>query len=111
MRYIQEKLSNYRDQESFLPIVPIVKAPLSARETEVLILMCQENSSKQIAHLLNISPETVNTHKKALRKKTGSFTEVGVVIFAVKNHLFLFAIILSHYEDMINCCYDGIINC
>ena len=68
---------------------------LSLRETEVMILMCKENSTKQIAAAMNISPHTVESHKKSLRIKTGSFTEIGVVIYAVKNNIFLFVCVIT----------------
>ncbi|MDE3182011.1 MAG: hypothetical protein KGM16_01220 [Bacteroidota bacterium] len=68
---------------------------LSIRETEVAILMCKELSTKQIAAVLKISPHTVDSHKKSLRIKTGSFTEIGVVIYAVKNNIFLFVCVIT----------------
>ena len=68
---------------------------LSVRETEVVILMCKELSTKQIAAVLKISPHTVDSHKKSLRIKTGAFTEIGVAIFAVKNNIFLFVCVIT----------------
>ena len=101
MGYLQKDQSNNRHVQPLLTLHPFATAILSPRETQVLLLMCQECSTKQIAHQLKISPETVNTHKKALRRKTGSLTEVGVVIFAVKNNLFLLVIIISCFDDII----------
>ena len=42
---------------------------LTAREAEILDLIAQGLTSKQIARQLNISPYTVNTHRDNLRRK------------------------------------------
>ena len=66
---------------------------LTQREKEILLLTCEEKSTKQIAAALRISPHTVESHKKSIRFKTGSFTIVGIVIFAMKNNIFLFLVL------------------
>ena len=45
--------------------------PLTTRETEILDLIAQGFTSKQIARRLGISPYTVNTHRDNLRRKLG----------------------------------------
>jgi len=64
---------------------------LTKREIEIAILICQEKSSKQIAAELEIEISTVDSHKKSLRKKTGSQTVIGIVIYCYKrySHLLL----------------------
>lgn len=64
------------------------KPLLTKRERDIVMLICREYSNKQIAGILNISPWTVETHKKSIREKTGSFTVVGVVIYALRNNIF-----------------------
>jgi DNA-binding CsgD family transcriptional regulator len=44
---------------------------ISKRELEVVRLICQGHSSSQAADCLNISTNTVNTHRKAIMKKLG----------------------------------------
>lgn len=52
--------------------VPVSKeTPLTARETEILDLIAQGYTSKEIARMLEISPYTVNTHRDNLRRKLG----------------------------------------
>lgn len=70
------------------------KPLLTKRETDIVILMCKELSDKQIAGELNISVYTVETHKKKIRNKTGSFTAVGVALYAVRNNIFVYALLL-----------------
>lgn len=59
------------------------------REIDIAILICKEFSNKQIAGELKISPHTVETHKKSMRNKTGSYTIVGVALYAARNNLFM----------------------
>lgn len=58
---------------------------ISEREMEVLSLICQEYTSKEIADKLFISTRTVEGHRRSLQEKTGSRNLVGLVLYAVKN--------------------------
>ena len=58
---------------------------ISDREREVLNLICQEFTSKEIAEKLFISSRTVEGHRRSLQEKTGSRNIVGLVLYAVKN--------------------------
>ena len=60
---------------------------LSERELEIVKLICQEKSTKEIAEELFISPRTVDTHRKNIAKKTGVKTIVGLIKFAFANQL------------------------
>lgn len=61
---------------------------LSDREIEVLHLICQEFSTKEIADKLCISERTVEGHRKNMMKKTNSKNVVGLILWGVKNQLF-----------------------
>ena len=63
------------------------KTLLTKREIEIVILASGELSTKQIAGKLNISSYTVETHMKSIRNKTGAFTIVGVLMYAVRNNI------------------------
>ncbi|MCG8699357.1 MAG: response regulator transcription factor [Bacteroidales bacterium] len=60
---------------------------LTAREIEIIQLICEENSTPEIAELLHISPLTVETHRKNIMKKTSVKTIVGLIKFAIENGL------------------------
>lgn len=66
---------------------PVSKDGLTERETEVLRLVCQQLSTKEIADALYISPKTVETHKTNLMLKTGVKNMAGLVIYAVQNQI------------------------
>ncbi|GAB3881914.1 response regulator transcription factor [Spirosoma agri] len=60
---------------------------LTAREVEILNLICRQLTAQEIADQLNISTRTVDGHRNHLLEKTGARNTAGLVIFAVKNHL------------------------
>ncbi len=67
--------------------VTISDAPdqiLSDREKEILILVCKEYSSSEIAEALFISTGTVDTHRKNILVKLGVNNTVGMVKYALK---------------------------
>ncbi len=61
--------------------------PLTAREKEVLELICKQFSSIEIAEKLSISNRTVDGFRNSLLSKTGSRNIAGLVLYALKNKL------------------------
>jgi DNA-binding NarL/FixJ family response regulator len=61
--------------------------PLSEREAEVLPLVCEGYSNRQIADRLFISKRTVDKHRANIMAKTGCKNTAGLVVYAVKRHL------------------------
>ena len=59
-------------------------AQLSTREKEVLDLIMQEFTSKEIAEQLFISKQTVDTHRINIMQKTGAKTLVGLIKMVVR---------------------------
>ena len=60
---------------------------LTQRETEVLVLVAKGYMSKEIADMLNISMNTVNTHRKNINAKTGIKSIAGLTVYAMLNNL------------------------
>jgi DNA-binding CsgD family transcriptional regulator len=56
---------------------------LTRREREVLEMIGQGKTSKQIAAALNLSVYTVNNHRKHICKKIGLHSTAQLVAFAV----------------------------
>ena len=61
---------------------------LTEREREILLLLCKELTNIEIGEQLFISPRTVEGHRNNLLSKTGCKNTAGLVIFAIKYHLF-----------------------
>lgn len=60
---------------------------LTLRELEVLKLICEEKSNKEIARILDIAAGTVDFHRQSIYRKTQLNSVVGLVKYAVKNGL------------------------
>lgn len=60
---------------------------LTEREREILSLISQEYTNKDIAEALFISERTVETHRKNIFRKTGTNNLVGLIKFAYANNL------------------------
>lgn len=78
-----EKLNgNYENVKSVLD-----ENFLTPREKEVLVLICQQFSTKEIADKLFISPRTVEVHRKNILLKSEVKNLAGLVVFAIQNDL------------------------
>jgi DNA-binding NarL/FixJ family response regulator len=60
---------------------------LTRREKEILALICDGLSNKEIADRLSISERTVIGHKSNLLSKTNTKSSVGLLSYAIKNRL------------------------
>lgn len=74
-------------KRSFKNINSIV-IDISKREIEILQLICQELSTAEIAAKLFLSIRTVEGHRNNLLQKTGCHNTAGLVLFAIRNHIF-----------------------
>jgi DNA-binding CsgD family transcriptional regulator len=61
--------------------------PLSLREQEILKLLAEGKSSKEVAAFLDISTRTVETHRARIMLKLDLHSVGALVLYAVKNHL------------------------
>jgi DNA-binding NarL/FixJ family response regulator len=60
---------------------------LSAREIEVLKLICLENTNHEIADQLFLSKRTIESHRQRILEKVGAKNTVGLVVYAVANQI------------------------
>lgn len=58
--------------------------PLTARELEVLALIADGCTTKEIASRLGVSVKTVETHRRQIMEKTGIFSVVGLAKYALR---------------------------
>ena len=65
----------------------VLISSLTKREVQVLKLVAQQYSTREIANELHISESTVETHRKNLMKKVKVKNSVGLAIFALKNEV------------------------
>ena len=79
---LSRDLEKHAEIEEML-LLPPEDHSLSEREQEVLELVAQGLSSKEIASRLNITVNTVNTHRKSITRKTGIKSVAGLAVYAM----------------------------
>jgi DNA-binding NarL/FixJ family response regulator len=62
-------------------------AELSPRQREVLQLLAEGHTMKQIARLLKITPRTVAFHKYSMMEQLGVTSSAELIQFAIKQHV------------------------
>jgi len=60
---------------------------LTEREKEVLQLLAGGKTNKDVAALLNLSPQTVETHRAKLMQKLGLHSTADIVLYAVRKRI------------------------
>ncbi len=87
--FLPEQVEVMRDQ-----ITPKAPQPqfsqvvqLTAREQEILNLICQQKTAQEIAEQLFITKRTVEGHKNNLLSKLGIKNTAGLIVYAIKEGL------------------------
>jgi DNA-binding NarL/FixJ family response regulator len=75
----QLKANNYKDEK---------EATFTPREIEIINLICQQLTTKEIATQLNVSERTVDSHRNLILQKIDAKNMVGIVLYAIKHELF-----------------------
>lgn len=82
------KLTRMIAESNFNPYrsSPVMK--FTNREKEVIKLICEQNTNKEIANRLGLSIRTIESHREKIQEKTGSKNSIGVAIYAIKHELY-----------------------
>jgi DNA-binding NarL/FixJ family response regulator len=83
---VQETVNNYTSEDTFFSINNISFFK-SKRLRDLLLLICKEFTTKEIAQELNLTEKTVEKYKAELMRATGTKSAVGLAVYAVKNNL------------------------
>lgn len=78
---IRDYLHRVRNDE------PVREDPLSPRETEIVKLIAEGHSSRQIAQMLVISEKTVERHRANILEKLGMRDRVAITRYAIRRGL------------------------
>lgn len=77
---VAEKLTSIIARQQYLKRKPSVH--ISAREIEVINLLCKEYTTKEISDKLKISKRTIEGHRTRIMHKIGAKSLIGIVTFA-----------------------------
>lgn len=62
-------------------------AQLTVREREILRLLAEGHSAKEVSRLLNIQPKTVDAHRSNLMKKLGLHSRTDLIKYAIRRKI------------------------
>ena len=81
-------LAGFREKRTAAPRGMPPKFPtLTPREKEVIQLLAEGKSSKEVASFLNLSTKTAETHRSNIMRKLGFHSIRDLVLYAVKNNI------------------------
>lgn len=78
---VDEFVKDLKDHDSAQPEL------ISTREREVLQLLAEGKSNKEISETLTLSIKTVETHRAHIMRKLGLRNIADLVLYAVRNHI------------------------
>ncbi len=87
-RNTSSKLMQMIASSRFNPYTKKEKATFSDREKEIIALICQECTNKEIAEKLFLSQRTVEGHRLKILEKMDVKNTVGLVVYAMKNNIY-----------------------
>lgn len=82
------KLTQMIAKSRFNPYHKKEKTEFTDREKEIIQLICQELTNKEISDKLFLSSRTVEGHRLKIMEKMSVKNPVGLIVYAIKNGLF-----------------------
>lgn len=82
------KLAQMIAKSHFSPFKATNRPTFSEKEKEIIRLICQELSNKEIAVALGLSTRTVEGYREKILEKVEARNIAGLVIYAIKNNLY-----------------------
>ena len=64
------------------------KPELSQKEIDVIHLICEEKTNKEIAEQLNLSIRTIEGYRDRILEKIGARNSAGIVVYAIRNRIY-----------------------
>jgi DNA-binding NarL/FixJ family response regulator len=83
-----EKIQSFLKIHAFNSLTKAQDPVLTDREIQIIQLICEQLTTKEIAANLGLSQRTVDTYRDVIQKKTNSKNMAGVVLYAVKYGLY-----------------------
>ena len=84
-RVAEHVLKQFQDIVSVGKIMETITAPLTYRETQILNYIAEGNSNKRIAHILEISEQTIKNHVSSILRKLNANDRAHAVALAMRN--------------------------
>ena len=78
-------LRQFQDIVSMGKTMETITAPLTHRETQILNYIADGNSNKQIAHILEISEQTIKNHVSSILRKLNANDRTHAAVLAIRH--------------------------
>lgn len=82
------KLMQMIAKSKFFPARQKEKPSFTARETEIIRLVCQQLANKEIADKLNLSIRTIEGYREKIQEKMDVRNTAGIVVYAIREGIF-----------------------
>ncbi len=83
-----DKLIQMMAESKYNPYRDSVKPEFNNRELEIIELICQQATSKEIASKLFLSIRTIEGYRKNIEEKMGVKNSIGIAVYAIKNGMY-----------------------
>lgn len=87
-KHTSAKLLQMIAKSKFNPYKKIPKPQFNEREIEVIRLICDQFSNKEIAEKLNLSIRTIEGYREKIVEKMEVHNTAGIVVFAIKTSIY-----------------------
>lgn len=78
-------LKQFQTMVSMGKVMETIAIPLTSREIQILDYIADGNSNKQIAHILQISEQTIKNHVSAILRKLNANDRAHAVVLAIRH--------------------------
>jgi len=87
---ISKKIISYISSNNEQNVTHVEPPPIifSEKEVEIIRLICQQYTSKEIAGRLHVSYRSVEGYKERIQRKIEARNMIGIVIYAIKNGIY-----------------------
>jgi DNA-binding NarL/FixJ family response regulator len=86
--HTSRKLTKMIADSSFNPHRRPIKPEFSDKEINVMRLVCQEFSNKEIALQLKLSVRTIEGYRDKIQEKINARNTAGIVVYAIRNRIY-----------------------
>jgi DNA-binding NarL/FixJ family response regulator len=87
-KHTSEKLIRLIAKSSYNPFKKNEKPQFSERETQIIRLICEQYSNKEIASMLNLSVRTIEGYREKIQEKMNVNNTAGIVVHAIKSGIY-----------------------
>jgi DNA-binding NarL/FixJ family response regulator len=87
-KHTSAKLAHLIAKSRFNPYKEVDRKAFSEKEIEIIQLICQEYSNKEIGSRLSLSVRTIEGYRERIQEKMMARNAAGIVVYAIKNGIY-----------------------